>query len=70
MWLPPLNFSDLSFLLFLGTIILLITSELASPYYGRTNLIINKKKLRKATFAAGILFLITVTIMIVGIITS
>jgi len=70
MQLPPLTFSDLSLLLALGAIILLITAELTSPYYGLTNLTINKKKLRNAALTIGILFLVTVAIRIVNIITS
>jgi hypothetical protein len=70
MQLPPLTFSDLSLLLALGAIILLITAELTSPYYGLTNLTINKKKLQNAALTIGILFLVTVAIRIVNIITS
>ena len=66
--IPPLTFSDLSLLLAVGAIILLITAELASPYYGLTNLTINKKKLRTAALTTGILFLITVAIRIIGMI--
>jgi hypothetical protein len=68
MQLPPLTFSDLSLLLAVGAIILLITAELASPSYGLTNLMINKKKLRMAALTIGILFLITVGIKIIGMI--
>ena len=51
-------------------IILLITSELISPYYGKTNLLINKKRLRNVALTMSILFLITVAIRIYEIITS
>ena len=70
MQLPPLTFSDLSLLLAVGAIILLITAELASPYYGLTNLTINKKKLQNAALTMGLLFLLTVAINIINIITS
>ena len=70
MQLPPLTFSDLSLLLVVGAIILLITTELASPHYGLTNLTINKKKLRNAALIIGLLFLVTVAIKIINIITS
>jgi hypothetical protein len=51
-------------------IILLIIAELASPQYGLTNLTINKKKLRNAALTTGLLFLVTVVIRIINIITS
>ena len=51
-------------------IILLVTSELISPYYGQTNILINKKRLKNASLTIGILFLITVAIRIYEIITS
>jgi len=70
MQLPPLTFMDTSLLLTIGAIILLITAELASPYYGHTNLTINKKKLKNAALASGTLFLITVAIRIINIITQ
>jgi hypothetical protein len=49
---------------------LFITAELASPYYGHTNLTINKKKLENAAIASGTLFLIMVAIRIINIITT
>jgi len=66
----PLNFWDVSLWLAVTAIILLITAELTSPYYGKTNLLIDKKKLRKTALIIGILFLITVAIRIYGIITA
>ncbi len=70
MLLPPLTLSDADLLFALGAIILLITAELASPYYGLTNLTINKKKLRNAAFITGAIFLVTVLFRIVGIVTA
>lgn len=66
----PLSFWDISLWLAVTAIILLITSELISPYYGKTNILINKKRLRQTALTIGILFLITVAIRIYGIITS
>ena len=66
----PLSFWDLSLWLAVTAIILLITSELISPYYGRTNLLVNKKRLRNVALTVSILFLITVAIRIYGIIAS
>jgi len=66
----PLSFWDISLWLAITSIILLATAELISPYYGQTNLLINKKRLRGAALVLGILFLITVAIRIYGIITT
>jgi hypothetical protein len=66
----PLSFWDISLWLAVTAIILLITAELISPYYGQTNLLINKERLKKAALLMGALFLITVAIRIYGIITA
>ena len=65
----PLGFWDISLLLAVMATILLITSELLSPYYGKINIKINKKRLKNAALTASALFLATVVIRIVGIIT-
>jgi len=66
----PLSFWDISLWLAVTAIILLTTSELISPYYGKTNLLINRKRLRQTALTIGILFLITVAIRIYEIITT
>jgi hypothetical protein len=66
----PLSFWDISLWLAVTAIILLITSELISPYYGKINLLINKKRLKNVALIMSTLFLITVAIRIYGIITS
>jgi hypothetical protein len=66
----PLSFWDISLWLAITAIILLTTSELISPYFGKTNLLINKKKLRNTALAVSTLFLITVAIRIITIIIS
>jgi len=66
----PLTFWDLSLWLAIISIILLVTAELVSPYYGQTNLLINKKRLRRVALAMGVLFLISVAIRIVSMITT
>jgi len=66
----PLSFWDISLWLAITAIILLITSEFTSPYYGKTNLLINKKRLKNAALTTGTLFLITVAIRIYEIIIS
>jgi hypothetical protein len=66
----PLTFWDISLWLAVTAIILLIAAGLTSPYYGQTNLLINKKRLKNAALTVGALFLVTVAIRIVGIIYS
>jgi hypothetical protein len=64
----PLGISDLSLLFAVTAIILLITSELLSPYYGRANLKISRKRLRNSGLAFSAFFLTTVAIKIISII--
>ena len=64
----PLNFWDISLLLAITAIILIVTSEMLSSYYGKVNILINKKKLKNAAITVSILFLITLTIRIINII--
>jgi hypothetical protein len=64
----PLGIWDISLLLAVTAIILLITSELLSPYYGRANLKISKKRLRNAAITTSILFLATVAMRVIAII--
>jgi len=64
----PLSFWDLSFWLAVTAIILLVTSELISPHYGKTNLLIEKKSLRNIALTISLLFLLTVIIRIYEII--
>ena len=66
----PLSFWDISLWLAVTAIVLLITSELISPYYGKTNLLINKRRLRNVSIIVSTLFLITVAIRIATIIIS
>ncbi len=70
MLLPPLTFLDLSLLFTVGAIILLITVEIFSPYYGQTNLTINRRKLKNAAYSTSIIFLIIVATKIVNVIFS
>jgi len=66
----PLSFWDISLWLAITAIILLVTSELISPHYGKTNLLINKKRLRNAAVTVSTLFLATVAVRIATIIIS
>lgn len=60
----PLTFWDVSLWLAVTAIILLATSELISPRYGKTSLIIEKRRLRQAALLLGILFMLTTVIRI------
>lgn len=66
----PLSFWDLSLWLAVTSIVTLTTSELISPYYGRSRILINKKRLKNVGLTLSILFLITVAIKIYDIITT
>jgi hypothetical protein len=64
----PLSFWDISLWLAVTSIILFTTSELLSTYYGRTSLLINRRRLRNVAMVTVTLFLITVAIRILNII--
>jgi hypothetical protein len=64
----PLGIWDISLLFALTAIVLLITSELLSPHYGKVNLKISRKRLRNSALTFSILFLTTVAIRIISII--
>jgi hypothetical protein len=64
----PLGIWDVSLLFAVTAIVLLITSELLNPYYGKINLKISRKRLRNSALTFSILFLTTVAMRIVTII--
>jgi hypothetical protein len=66
----PLGLWDLSLLSATATILLLTASELLSPYYGRTRLVINRKRLRIVALIVALIFLAIVTYRIYGIVTA
>jgi len=66
----PLSFWDISLWLAVTAIILLVTSELISPHYGKTNILIERERLRNVALTSSILFLITVVIRIYEIIVT
>jgi len=68
LWLP-LGFWDLSLWTAIVAIILLVTSELLSPYYGRTGILINRKRLRAVALVVALIFLGTVAYRIYEIVT-
>ena len=66
----PLTLWDLSLWTAVTAIILLATSELLSPYYGRTRLMINKRRLRIVALLVALVFLASVAYRIYGIVTT
>lgn len=64
----PLGFWDVSLLLAIAAIIMLVTSELLSPYHGRISILINKKRLKNTAFVLSFLFLMTVAVRVIAII--
>ena len=64
----PLTTDDASLLLAVTSLILLVTSELLSPYYGKINIRINRKRLRNAAIFFSIIFLATVGLKVANII--
>ena len=66
----PLDFWNVSLWLAVTAIILLITAQLISAYQGEATILIEKRRLRNAALATGVLFLVTVAIRVYGIITS
>ena len=63
----PLTLQDIGLWLAVIAIILLATSQLLSPYHGKANLPINKKRLRTAAIVVGTLFMVTVVLRILQI---
>lgn len=66
----PLSFLDLSLWLAVTAIILLTTSEILSPHYGKINIGIDRKKLRNVAFAVSILFLAAIAIKIISMVST
>ena len=64
----PIEFIDLSLFLAMVSIILLVAWALLSSYHGRVNILINKKRLRNATIATSIIFLVAIAIRVVDIV--
>ena len=52
----PFLVTDFCFLFAVASIILLITAEMYSPYYGHTNLLISNKRLKSVATSVGFLF--------------
>lgn len=65
----PLSGVEITLWLGATAVILLITSEIISPWYGQLGLLIDKRKLRRAGFVFLILFLLVVFAQIYEIFT-
>ena len=61
---------DLSLFTAVVAIILLITSELLSPHYARTGIVIHRKRLRMVALIVAIIFLSTVAYRMYEIVTG
>ncbi len=66
----PLSIWDISLWLAVTSMILFVASELTSPLYGSTSILINKKALKNVAIFTAILFIITVLIKIYEIIST
>ncbi len=64
----PLGFWDLSLWTAIVAITLLTTSELLSPYYGRTGIVIDRRRLRLAGLVLAFICLGTVAYRMYGIV--
>jgi hypothetical protein len=60
-----LDFFDISLLLAVNSFFLLIASEMLSPNLKKVNILINKKKLQRASIFVSLLFLFTFAMRIV-----
>jgi hypothetical protein len=64
----PLGLWDVSLLTAITAIILLITLNMLSPYHGKVNILINRKRLKHTAMAFSLIFLATVALRIINII--
>ncbi len=64
----PLGLWDISLLTAITAIILLITSNMLSPYHGKVNILINRNRLKYTAMAFSLMFLATVALRIINII--
>jgi hypothetical protein len=66
----PISFFDVSVWLATTAIILLATSELLSLYRGKTNLPIERKRLKRVAFIVCVVFMFTVLVQMYWVISS
>jgi hypothetical protein len=60
----PLSLLDITIWLAIAGIILIITSEIISPYYGKTSILIKKQRLRNVALILGFAFILTVILQL------
>ncbi len=58
------NLWDIGLWLAISSIILLVTSELLAPYYGRIKMVIDVKRLRIIAIGSGLAFLVIAAVRI------
>ena len=66
----PMDLGELSILIAVTAIILLVTSELISPYHRRIRIYLSRKRLRQTAIFFSIMFLVIVGIRIFQIVIS
>ena len=66
----PLDLMAITLWLASTAIILLVTSEIVSQHYGKTQLLINKKRLRNVALTMSTLFLLSVIFHVYEIIVT
>jgi len=64
----PMGFQEISLLLAFTAIVLLITSEVLSPRYGKVNIFVSKRRLRASSLVFSAFFLVTVAVNLFQII--
>ena len=67
MLLPPLTLQDISLLLAVSAILLLVTAELVPYIFGEKTLVSDMRKLRFLAMVIGMLFLMTVVMIIFAV---
>jgi hypothetical protein len=67
MLLPPLTLQDISLLLAVSAILLLVTAELVPYIFGEKTLVSDMRKLRFLAMIIGILFMVTVVMIIFAV---
>ncbi len=65
----PLTLMDINLLLAVTALILLITSEIISPYYRKTVILIERRRLRAFAIIVGLVFILTIFVRIYQLIT-
>lgn len=64
----PVNFSSINIWLIVTVVVLLVTMELSSTYYGRTSLQINRQRLQNVALVVFGFFAISTVITAISVI--